>query len=166
MASLIRNLKAQQFSVRCSVPRLQRVHPHVCHSGISDAAKYLQEAIEHVFHAEPDDPKLTWSESSFQGSISRNQRSRLKGFYKVIKATPREADLPDVEESEESKIAQKRYLQGALEKVFSTSKGDDGKEWTIQPFEGSLSSKREIQRMVSLISQTCLRPSNLESRAL
>lgn len=94
-----------------------------------------------------------------QGKISHDDHSRLRKINKVLQkaiddgvpddAAPSAQAAAKEPASPEQAARVQGFLQGAVERVFSNSQTSDFEpEWKSAPFDGDITSQREIWRMV------------------
>eukprot|EP00892_Ulva_mutabilis_P006313 jgi/Ulvmu1/4053/UM019_0030.1 len=137
---------------QCSAPVSLRGPPcpHLQLVPKASVREYLTEAVQHVFQTD-DDKKLQWKASSFQGRISHDDHARLRKIYDVVKKSKEAAgDKPllALPAPAEETVTLRKYLQGAIEKVFNTKDSTSNEPtWFLTPFSGRISSQREIERM-------------------
>eukprot|EP01025_Chloroclados_australasicus_P037922 TRINITY_DN387_c0_g1_i2.p1 TRINITY_DN387_c0_g1~~TRINITY_DN387_c0_g1_i2.p1 ORF type:complete len:206 (-),score=13.11 TRINITY_DN387_c0_g1_i2:174-791(-) len=148
----MRPLQQQAFarSVRCRAPA------RPCHVQVRGVGNYLREALEHVFQT---DDKVKWKSMSFDGRITHDDHARLRKIHKVIQeSVPNDgtiAEPPAVEDMDDPSL--KKYLQGAIDKVFNSKGETEPEKWHLSPYDGDIMSQREINRMIYLeriVSQT------------
>lgn len=94
-----------------------------------------------------------------QGKISHDDHSRLRKINKVLQKAIDDGVLDDAAPSAQAAAKEpaspeqaarvQGFLQGAVERIFSNSQTSDFEpEWKSAPFDGDITSQREIWRMV------------------